>query len=138
MGTRSITRFLDSADSTSAVASVYRHWDGYPDGAGSDILRFLAEARPFGRNADPSYLAAKYVVFLANIFRRAGDHQLNFISVGIVPDKADWGQDYTYDVICDGTGRVICRDSLGTVHEIPAPLVVSPSIVAPADLPKAA
>jgi hypothetical protein len=70
MSTRSTTHFIDSEFSTKPIAIVYRHSDGYPEGAGMDIARFLKLCKklPDSRVNDPSYLAAKYVVFLADIF----------------------------------------------------------------------
>jgi len=41
MSTRSTTHFIDSEFSTKPIAIVYRHSDGYPEGAGMDIARFL-------------------------------------------------------------------------------------------------
>ena len=67
MSTRSTTHFTDS---TGTVAIIYRHSDGYPEGAGRDLISFLKECKalPDPRLYDAPYLAAKYVVFLANMF----------------------------------------------------------------------
>src|SRR3990172_6611860 len=72
MTTRSTTHFThDLLDDPEAI--VYRHSDGYPSAAGADILRFFNEVRAQTddtRFYDSSYLAAKYVVFLAGMFAR--------------------------------------------------------------------
>jgi hypothetical protein len=128
MSTRSTTHFVgDGRKEPTAI--VYRHSDGYPEGAGTDILRFLDRLEqnvPDNRFGDPSYLAAKYVVFLAEIFNQyAGTtwqktdngelvratrqvDPLDFLSVGIV-DQDPGDIEYRYTVTC-GTGRpeVIC------------------------------
>lgn len=125
MGTASLTHFIDG-DLGSPVATIYRHWDGYPEEAGKDIYRFLAEVEAQTtdtRFSDPSYLAAKYVVFLAGIFaeseatewvgderivNRANVKPLKFLSVGIVPGECDYGQEFVYTVDCsarDDSGR---------------------------------
>jgi len=77
-------------------AIVYRHSDGYPSAAGADILRFFNEVRAQTddtRFYDSSYLAAKYVVFLAGMFARKfidgkwePSAPLDFLNVGIVHD----------------------------------------------------
>lgn len=66
MATRCITEFtLNSVP----MAKVYRHFDGYPEGAGTDIHRFLADVKAQApddtRFDDPWVLAARYVVWLA-------------------------------------------------------------------------
>lgn len=97
------------------TAIVYRHGDGYPSGAGADIYKFIDRVSQLQdkRFNDPSYLAAKYVVFLAEMFAHtypppdfkqtpAAD-RLDFMSVGIVSE--DPGDiEYRYVVACDGSG----------------------------------
>jgi hypothetical protein len=111
MSTRSTTHFV-LGERPRAI--VYRHADGYPSGAGADLLEFLRAVQaqtPDTRFGDPSYLAAKYVVFLAEPF--AVDYEwtpdevkttpranrLNFNSVGVcLSDPADI--EYRYVVDC--------------------------------------
>lgn len=127
MSTRSTTHFVDTALDEAPTAIVYRHSDGYPEGAGSDILRFIEEVRqlPDSRLGDPSYLAAKYVVFLAREFSVDYDwsttpptetpkaSRLDFLSVGIVRnDPGDIA--YRYTVACDGSGAVLVDDLSGS------------------------
>src|SRR5208282_1195712 len=101
MSTRSTTHFIDSEFSQKPIAIVYRHSDGYPEGAGMDIVRFLkaCKALPDSRLNDPSYLAAKYVVFLADMFNGRAKSKLDFISVGILSE--DPGDiEYRYVIDC--------------------------------------
>lgn len=125
MSTRSTTHFINSQWNDNPQAIIYRHSDGYPTGAGADILRFFDEVEAQTsdtRHTDASYLAAKYVVFLSGIF---AEHQartydfesatwkqnevkpLHFLSVGVVnQDPGDI--EYRYTVDCgkiDDTGR---------------------------------
>jgi hypothetical protein len=107
MSTRSTTHFKHGDE---LVAIVYRHTDGYPDGAGADICGFLDQCASLSdsRFSDPSYLAAKYVVFLADKFNwthsyKAGpirpQSKLEFLSVGVVmEDPGDI--EYRYEVDC--------------------------------------
>lgn len=99
MSTRSTTHFLDDGE---IIAIVYRHSDGYPEGAGTDLLRFIDECAklPDPRFGDPSYLAAKYVVFLAEMFNRNQNaNRLDFLSVGVcMQDPGDI--EYRYTVEC--------------------------------------
>jgi hypothetical protein len=134
MSTRSTTHFIETDPITGKVytaAIVYRHTDGYPKGAGVDLFKFITKCKALtdSRLSDPSYLAAKYVVFLAEIFASDGMFQspdgtfhkhaynfknpdekrkyvqvprknrLNFLSVGIV--SSDPGDiEYRYVVDC--------------------------------------
>lgn len=144
MSTRSTTHFGREGE-TSAI--VYRHSDGYPEGAGTDIYRFLQEVKDNvgdTRFSDPSYLAAKYVVWLAKEFAKTfvqqpngkydyePSHYLDFLSVGVVmEDPGDI--EYRYRVHCDkqddgGLPVVVCNKVLweprgkdGEEHTIPRP-----------------
>ena len=112
MSTRSTAHFfLGNADKPDAI--IYRHADGYPDGAGSDILAFLKELHENvedNRLDDPSYLSAKYVVFLARLFNigyrgEVKSSPLDFISVGIMnEDPGDI--EYRYEIRCQGRGEL--------------------------------
>lgn len=125
MSTPCVTEFVDYDGS--AVAAVYRHWDGYPEGAGADVSAFLRQVEEDTpgdtRFADPSYLAARYVVFLADMFRDRDAGPLAFISVGIMPPGADYGQSFTYRVDCgqhDAHGRplITATDYAGEPVEV--------------------
>ena len=117
MSTRSTTHFI-YGDQKHPTAIIYRHPDGYPDGAGVDLLRFLDECGKLKdpRFSDPSYLAAKYVVFLADMFNHSyrevngrfetvhNESKLDFLSVGVV--NSDPGDiEYRYVVDCKGASR---------------------------------
>jgi len=100
-------------------ANIYRHYDGYPgkvvDGAEaeygvlSDLLTFfkeLAENVRDSRLTDPTYLAAKFVVWQAKKNARAfnyetGEHEpahyLDFLSLGICVADNDWSE-FIYEV----------------------------------------
>lgn len=98
MSTRATIHFCYPG-SKEPEAIVYRHSDGYPEGLGEDLKRFVAEVRKQTSDTrfdDPSYLAAKWVVF------DAGENgRLNFLGVGIC--LADPGDiEYRYTVTCDG------------------------------------
>lgn len=128
MSTRSTTHFVDSSFSPAGQpaylsAIIYRHSDGYPENAGRDIIRFLEQCQKLSdtRLDDVSYLAARYVVFLAKQF---GDvKSLDFRSVGVMmEDPGDI--EYRYVVDCgnigaDGLPQVQCFDMRGRQHDIP-------------------
>lgn len=71
MSTRCTTHFLDEEG---VVAIVYRHWDGYPKVAGTDLCKFITRCKKLSnsRLGDASYLAARYVVFLGEVFASDG------------------------------------------------------------------
>ena len=136
MSTRSTAHFIDYSD-TKPTAIIYRHSDGYPDGAGVDLRKFLAECAtlPDPRFTDPAYLAAKYVVWLANEFNWTYDFsakgmvkqrptsRLEFLSVGIM-DQDPGDIEYRYIVNCskmvDGLPELKCFNTYsGAEEEIP-------------------
>lgn len=124
MGTRSMTHFKSGKH---VEARIYRHWDGYPEGAGADIKIFLDTIKKElkdTRFGDPGYLAAKYVVFLADLFHGSkggtndgseNDSKFNFLSVGIADGQDYGGIEYIYEIDCDnldaeGFPTVKCYD----------------------------
>lgn len=112
MSTRSTTHFRDTLDGET-WAIVYRHHDGYPTGAGADLLKFVEQVKEqtsregasyYGtRFNDTSYLAAKYLMFLVTTgYKFDKDYPLDFGGVGIMND--DPGDiEWRYIVVCDGT-----------------------------------
>lgn len=114
MSTRAVVNFAYDGQ---ADAKVYVHGDGYPDEKNGMLatldafFKAVERQTPDTRFNDPSYLAAKFVVFLAHRNARQYDYttkkwkakkRLDFISVGIVlKDPGDLA--YTYMVEC-GTG----------------------------------
>ena len=134
MSTRSTTHFIQTDPDTGKVytaAIVYRHCDGYPTVAGVDLCKFITRCKALkdSRLDDPSYLAGRYMVFLAEMYATDGMFQspdgklhkhipldkpedekwkyvniprknrLNFISAGIVME--DPGDiEYRYTVDC--------------------------------------
>lgn len=114
MSTRCTIRFCFPDMRPCAI--VYRHSDGYPDGqhgVPADLNRFFDDVKAQTndwRFGDPSYLAAKYVVWQAHEYAHRWDWEtgdkvenrmLDFLSVGIVlTDPTDI--EYRYYVICNG------------------------------------
>ena len=114
----------------STDAIIYRHNDGYPEGLGQELVRFIQEVRQLqdSRLDDPSYLAAKWVVFdvlLHQAYHAASNEQrkavgqepyypdpiprLDFLSIGIVmEDPGDI--EYRYHVIADGRVEQVTWD----------------------------
>ena len=123
MSTRCTTHFCHGegpARISPPVAIIYRHTNGYPEGAGVDIHTFLdecAKLETVGKSGsgprfnDPAYLAAKYVVFLADQFNRDYDadrtpfeSRLDFLWVSVVmKDPGDI--EYRYVVLCPASGQ---------------------------------
>jgi hypothetical protein len=149
MSTRSTTHFVHEGvyggEKQEPVAIIYRHINGYPGSAGTDILRFLdqcaeldkdRESQSGSRFEDPAYLAAKYVVFLADMFNvrysfedsalseSKAPSKLDFLSVGVVnEDPSDI--EYRYVITCGARGtrpKVTCyKVSTGKKQKIPQP-----------------
>jgi hypothetical protein len=123
MSTRSVTNFVRSLTDiggdtiTGFGAKVYRHPDGYPSGNGRDLLTFFDKVeKDTGdtRFNDPSYLGAKWVVYLAEQFSRKytvnGGYapgkpwSLDFLSVGVC-NKNPGDIEYEYAVLCTNGSR---------------------------------
>lgn len=108
------------------TAIIYRHSDGYPEAAGCDIIDFLLRCKKFkdSRLEDHSFLAARYVVFLGELFaydykevkgeykKIKSKDRLNFISVGVMPvDPGNIAYRYTVDsgkILDSGLPEVKC------------------------------
>lgn len=96
------------------LANVYRHSDGYPDGVLPDLDKFFAAVEDQTEDTrfnDPTYLAAKYVVWQAGEYARYGDAlaggrpaPLAFLGVGVTTYDAGDGE-YVYTVACKSDGR---------------------------------
>ena len=99
------------------AANVYRHSDGYPDGVLPDLERFFVavEAQTDDtRFGDPSYLAAKFVVWQAGEYafrydfsspdlKKIPTEPLDFLGVGVmVHDAGD--AEYLYEVTASTDG----------------------------------
>jgi len=103
MSTRATVHFRKDGHT---AAIVYRHGDGYPKGLGADLATFFQEVKRQTKDtrfSDPSYLAAKWVVYDALEYagRRGSEERipLDFLSVGIV-QQDPFDIDYRYLVEC--------------------------------------
>lgn len=112
MATRSSQHFGETYGGTfRAEAMVYKHWDGYPENMLPLFEQFFTAVKEQcggdTRFNDPTYLAAKWVVFLADDGRALsgelqGERQppMRFLGVGVITE--DPGDiEYTYRVHCD-------------------------------------
>lgn len=102
MSTRGTVHFQRNGEDR---AIIYRHHDGYQEGLGRDLERFFDDVSHLRdtRFNDPSYLAAKFVVWQAAEYAESPD-KLNFISLGVVlKDTPD--TEYVYLVECADENR---------------------------------
>ena len=145
MSTRSTTHFRDTLDGPS-TAIVYRHHDGYPSGAGVDLVRFIKQVKEqtsregasfYGtRFNDPSYLAAKYLTFLVTDgYRYDKEYPLDFGGVGILND--DPGDiEWRYIVVAGDDARfepTIFVQKIGWNEDDGEPMFVEDAIKAELD-----
>lgn len=116
MGTRAIINFGHKEDTVLiTTAAIYHHWDGYPEsdaGILAKLDRFFAaveeqcsDDRYGTRFNDPSYLAAKFIVYHVHEDEPKKDNPLAFGGIGIVADQRDCGQEYEYFLDCRTHGR---------------------------------
>jgi hypothetical protein len=116
MSTRCNIHFADA--NGRVEANIYRHSDGYPEGVLPDLEEFFTavEAQTSDtRYSDPSYLAAKFVVWQAGEYAKLAAYNfmtgeqgevkpLDFLSVGIMNTDAGDGE-YVYTLTCKGDQR---------------------------------
>ena len=118
MSTRCTTHFRDTLDGET-TAIVYRHHDGYPEGAGVDLVKFVkdvksqCEGTSYGtRFNDESYLAAKYLTFLVtNGYKYDETKPLDFGGVGIL-NQDPMDIEYRYIVVCNGEPTIYVQNVL--------------------------
>ncbi len=100
MATRATVHFQCEDQQTEAI--VYRHCDGYPESLGKDLKQFFVDVEGQTRDTrfnDPTYLAARFVVWQAARYAQA-DRPLAFIGVGVyMADPDDIA--YRYRIICN-------------------------------------
>ena len=103
MSTRCTIHFKH-APSVPTIAIIYRHSDGYTDGEHGVLAglgRFFADVQHQTKDTrfdDPTYLAAKFVVWQAGKHTKK-DNPLDFLGVGVVTtDPGDI--EYRYIVTC--------------------------------------
>uniref|UniRef100_A0A6H2A5E3 Uncharacterized protein n=1 Tax=viral metagenome TaxID=1070528 RepID=A0A6H2A5E3_9ZZZZ len=101
MSTRATVHF-QAAGETQAI--IYKHTDGYPEGLGKDLKTFFKDVESQTSDTrfnDPTYLAAKFVVWLAKQYTGNPEKPLEFLSVGVViEDPGDI--EYRYLLNCSG------------------------------------
>lgn len=100
MGTRSLTHIKDENDRT--LVTVYRHYDGYPEGHGIEMAEFLVNITigngiPFGQDLSKfangmGCLAAQ---FIAEFKDGAGNIYIQ------TPNAKDCWEEYTYRIKYD-------------------------------------
>ena len=112
MATRGLYKFYDDVErfnNKQTTAVIYRHWDNYLEEGGMDLLEFLTTLRDSNfdnRFTDSSYLASKFVVYLAREFADDWNNKpLDFISVGILPNNVDSWEEYTYHIYNEKIGE---------------------------------
>lgn len=110
MGARLIVHFTDG---TKPIASVYDHWGAdNPEDAFALIERFyeaVEEQTTDSRYGDPSYLAAKFLVWRAHEYTTGPYRKgtlLDFLSVGIFPTGKEPGDvECILTLACETKGR---------------------------------
>lgn len=98
MATRSNIHFTNEHGTQ---ANIYVHYDGYPENRLAELAQFfqdVKDATSDTRFTDPTYLAAKFVVWYAS--KMAADkHPLDFLGIGVA-QKNNLDIDYLYTVDC--------------------------------------
>jgi hypothetical protein len=99
MATRSNIHFTQGER---IIANIYVHYDGYPENRLPELQQFFKEVKERLRDTrftDPSYLAAKYIVWYTHILTNQKMPSLDFLGIGIaVEDAGD--AEFIYKVDC--------------------------------------
>ena len=108
MGTRSLTRFFDD-NNKDLCAVVYRQFDGYPDGHGTELAEFLSSKRitngirPGEEGGTANGMGCLAAQMVKAFKEEVGNIYLTY--------DGDHCQDYTYDIHPDkGSVRIVCKD----------------------------
>ena len=114
MSTRCTIHFNDS---NIIHAIIYRHWDGSPKDVLPDIAKFLNVCSQLEdtRLDDPSYLAAKFVVWQAHEYNTS-QNLVDFLGVGIC-QQDPLNIDYVYTIDCSTYPPTITSNKKEFNHE---------------------
>jgi hypothetical protein len=99
MGTRSLTRFITQHDDEKiTITTIYRQYDGYPQGHGKELADFLMSGEMcngFGVSEKRLFngLGCLAAQFIADFKQGVGNVYIHH------PDSKDCGEEYIYDVI---------------------------------------
>jgi hypothetical protein len=114
MSTRCQIAFTqNSSDHRQKEALAYRHYDGGPSAAGTDLFQFFEEVRAAARNGDTrfddaEYLAARFVTW--QTLRYAASGQCNPLAATGVGVTQDYHTDIEFLYV------VVCRDRQTEPH----------------------
>jgi len=98
MGTRSLTRFIrQDGDERKAITCVYRQYDGYPEGHGKDLAKFLNSGKMvngYGPSEEKQFngLGCLAAQFIAEFKEGVGNIYIH------EPDSKNCGEEYLYEV----------------------------------------
>ncbi len=111
MSTRALARIYDD-DGKKVLTTMYKHWDGYPEGFGADLEKFASQFKlvngiPMGSK---DRLANGMGCFAASLFKafkeEAGD-------VYVYPAEAEpWDAEYIYHVKPNGEKISVTCESI--------------------------
>ena len=113
MSTRAIARIYDD-DGTNILTTMYKHWDGYPEGFGADLEAFASKFKLTNgytiKDEEDGNVAngmGCFAAFLIKSFKeKIGD-------VYIYPAEAEpWDAEYIYHVKPDGEKITVVCESL--------------------------
>ncbi len=117
MGTRSLTTVYKDYDYDDNVAlvTIYRQYDGYPDGHGAELKEFLARIEIVNGFALPER-AGTHANGMGCLAAQLVAHFKNDAGLGgiylVEPGSKNHGEDYRYTVRDGGKGRAVvtCHD----------------------------
>ena len=89
-------------------ASLYKHWDGYPDGTLPWLEKFNTEFTQ-ERGDDPEYKFAQLIRSSVLMSEEFGLDSSTTTGWGIIPREEAWGVQYEYTLHSDGRVTYIER-----------------------------
>lgn len=125
MGTRSITVLQD--EDGQDIAVLYRHFDGYPEGHGAELLEFITgltmvNGIPINRGGQRFVNGAEDLAAMIVAHFKEDDEPGNFYLYKAGTRGPDVGADYSYVVSVDSNGTIAvgCQDYNGAYVDLSA------------------
>lgn len=129
MGTRSLVNIID--DNGNTLVTIYRQFDGYPDGMGLDLRRIIGNAKlcnGFGTGQEVPEWFNGILCFAAYLIGELKGKKIGNVYL-MPPGSTDHGEEYVY-TIRSKAGKIAlsCVDYQGKRQTIPKLPAAEPAI----------
>lgn len=120
MGTRSLTHIYDN-DSKQPLVTIYRQYDGYPEGMGEDIKKAIGSRKLVNGYSDPATQCNGMGCAAALLIGALKKGQCGNVYI-YPPGSSDCNEEYTYRIYPDGESFRLVIDHIydGPIREFDA------------------